>query len=308
MPIEPNDLAALGSLGLFARGIVEGFVTGLHKSPFHGFSVEFAEHRLYNSGEPIRNVDWKLYAKTDKLFVKRYEDETNLRCRIVIDQSSSMRFPYVRNNDWKHPDKLTFSVLCAASLIELMRRQHDAVGLDVFDKEIVRHTADKTASVNIRTLFSMLEELLANYDKDNRRETAATACLHQIAEMSHKRSLVVIFSDMFDKAPADELFAAIEHLRYNKHEVILFNVHDEILEQNLGFDDKPHTFIDLESGESLRLNPADVRQEYAEIMAERKKNLVSHCLQYQVDCVDADINEKFDKVLTAYLVKRNSIR
>ena len=160
MPIEVSNIAQLGSLEFLARQIVEGFITGLHKSPFHGFSVEFAEHRLYNQGEPTRNIDWKLYARTEKLFVKRYEEETNLRCQIVIDKSSSMYFPVQNKLDFEHLNKLWFSVYSSAALIELMRRQRDAVGLSTFDTDIDLHTNAKLSRTHINMIYMQLVALI----------------------------------------------------------------------------------------------------------------------------------------------------
>ena len=302
------NIAPLGSLEFHARQIVEGFITGLHKSPFHGFSVEFAEHRLYNTGEPIRNIDWKLFGRTEKLFVKRYEEETNLRCQLVIDVSSSMYFPVKQHLDYHSPNKLWFSVYSAAALAELMRRQRDAVGLDLFDDDIRIHTDAKLSPVHINMIYSEMEKLLQPYDKTDKKPTKATDCLHKIAEMTHKRSLVIIFSDMIDNMESpDELFAALEHLRYNKHEVVLFHVYDGLLEQKLEFENRPYRFVDLESGEVVKLNPTEVQQRYSEIMKARKDELLRHCYQYQIDYVEADINKLYDQVLTAYLIKRQKL-
>lgn len=308
MTLEKSNIAQLGSLEFHARQIVEGFITGLHKSPFHGFSVEFAEHRLYNTGEPIRNIDWKLYGRTEKLFVKRYEEETNLRCQLVIDTSSSMYFPVRQHLDYRNPNKLWFAVYSAASLMELMRRQRDAVGLDLFDDDISVHTEAKLSPVHINMIYSHLEKLLLPYDRNKKRDTDATACLHKIAEMTHKRSLVIIFSDMMeDMASYDDMFAALEHLRYNKHEVVLFHVHDGMLEQKLEFDNRPYRFVDLESGDVVKLNPMEVKERYEQIMKTRKEELLRHCYQYQIDYVEADINKLYDQVLTAYLIKRQKL-
>ena len=306
--MNQTNITSLGSLEFHARQIVEGFITGLHKSPFHGFSVEFAEHRLYNTGEPIRNIDWKLYGRTEKLFVKRYEEETNLRCQLVIDASSSMYFPVKQHLDCQNPNKLWFAVYSAASLMELMRRQRDAVGLDLFDDDIRIHTEAKLAPVHINMIYNELEKLLLPYDKDGKKTTDATACLHKIAEMTHKRSLVIIFSDMIGNLQSnDELFAALEHLRYNKHEVVLFHVFDSMLEQNLEFENRPYRFVDLETGDSVKLNPTEVKHRYEEIMKARKDELLRHCYQYQIDYVEADINKLYDQVLTAYLIKRQKL-
>ena len=306
--IDRNHLTQFGSLEFLARQIVEGFITGLHKSPFHGFSVEFAEHRLYNTGEPIRHIDWKLYGRTEKLFVKRYEEETNLRCQLVIDQSSSMCFPVRQKIDFEHPNKLFFSVYAAASLMELMRRQRDAVGLDLFDETIAFHEAAKSSAVHNKLVYSQLESLIADYDKTQKKTTSTTQCLHQIAEMTHRRSLVVIFTDLLDSLDDyNQLFEALEHLKFNKHEVILFHVYDGDLEQNLDFENRPYRFVDLETGDMLKLNPVEVQQRYRQLMAERKEAVLKHCYQYQIDYVEADINKDYNQILTSYLIKRSKM-
>ena len=306
--IDRNRLTQFGSLEFLARQIVEGFITGLHKSPFHGFSVEFAEHRLYNTGEPIRHIDWKLYGRTEKLFVKRYEEETNLRCQLVIDQSSSMCFPVRQKIDFEHPNKLFFSVYAAASLMELMRRQRDAVGLDLFDETIAFHEPAKSSAVHNKLVYSQLEGLIENYDKTQKKTTSTTQCLHQIAEMTHRRSLVVIFTDLLDSLDDyNQLFEALEHLKFNKHEVILFHVYDGDLEQNLDFENRPYRFVDLETGDMLKLNPVEVQQRYRQLMAERKEAVLKHCYQYQIDYVEADINKDYKQILTSYLIKRSKM-
>ncbi len=308
MPIEVSNIAQLGSLEFLARQIVEGFITGLHKSPFHGFSVEFAEHRLYNTGEPTKNIDWKLYARTEKLFVKRYEEETNLRCQIVIDKSSSMYFPVRNKLDFNNLNKLWFSVYSSASLIEMMRRQRDAVGLSAFDKDIALHTPAKLSRVHLNMIYNELERLMIPYEKKDMCQTDTVQCLHKIAEMTHKRSLVIIFSDMFDNLDnSKEMFAALEHLRYNKHEVILFHVFDSLLEEKLEYENRPHRFVDLETGETLKLNPVEIKEKYETIMLAKKEELLRHCYQYQIDYVEADINKSYNQILTSYLIKRSKI-
>lgn len=308
MPIEVSNIAQLGSLEFLARQIVEGFITGLHKSPFHGFSVEFAEHRLYNTGEPTKNIDWKLYARTEKLFVKRYEEETNLRCQIVIDKSSSMYFPVKNKLDFNNLNKLWFSVYGSASLIEMMRRQRDAVGLSTFDKDIALHTPAKLSRVHLNMIYNELEKLMLPYEKKDMCQTDTVQCLHKIAEMTHKRSLVIIFSDMFDNLDnSKEMFTALEHLRYNKHEVILFHVFDSLLEEKLEYENRPHRFVDLETGETLKLNPVEIKEKYETIMLAKKEELLRHCYQYQIDYVEADINKSYNQILTSYLIKRSKI-
>ena len=309
MPIEVSNIAQLGSLEFLARQIVEGFITGLHKSPFHGFSVEFAEHRQYNTGEPTKNIDWKLFARTEKIFVKRYEEETNLRCQIVIDDSSSMYFPVQQKLDFDHLNKLWFSIYSSAALIELMRRQRDAVGLSIFDDGIKLHTPAKLSRVHSNMIYSELDKLMLPYDKTERHHTDTVQCLHKIAEMTHKRSLIIIFSDMLDNLDSyQELFAALKHLRYNKHEVILFHVHDSKHEQSLDYENRPHRFVDLETGEVLKLNPIEIKDKYEKIMTDKKEELLRHCYQYQIDYVEADINKAYDKILASYLIKRTKIQ
>ena len=226
--LKLENINEFNNLEIIAKLVVEGFITGLHQSPFHGFSVEFAEHRIYNSGESTRHVDWKLYGKTDKLFVKKYEEETNLRSYILIDTSSSMMFPYKEN---KKISKLGFSVVCAASLLQLLRNQRDAVGLATFNNDIDLHTPSKLSLVHSKLLFAELQKLISPGFESLKRTTSAAKSLHAIAENTHKRSLIVIFSDMISSEQPDEIFSALQHLRHKNHEVILFNDTDKKLEQ-----------------------------------------------------------------------------
>jgi uncharacterized protein (DUF58 family) len=306
--IDHNCITQFGSLEFLARHVVEGFITGLHKSPFHGFSVEFAEHRLYNPGESTRYIDWKLYGRIEKMFVKRFEEETNLRCKLVIDQSSSMRFPVRKKYDIEHPNKALFSVYAAASLIELMRRQRDAVGLSLFDEKIDLFLPARSSQVHLKSLYLHLEKLLDQNLKPENRHTSTAACLHQIAELAHHRSLVIIFSDMLDnQSKVDETYTALQHLRYNKHEVVLFHVFDRLHEEKLEFENSPHRFVDLESGEEIKLNPALIQKNYFEQMQRIRKDLMLRCAQYKIDYVEADINQGFNQVLLSYLIKRSRL-
>ena len=304
--INRNRLQAFGKLELIARQVVEGFITGLHKSPFHGFSVEFAEHRLYNTGESTRHIDWKLYGKTDKLFVKRYEEETNLRCQIVIDTSSSMYFPFPKNPALETPNKIVFSVYAAAALIEMLKRQRDAYGLSLFDEEIQLQTAARSNVAHQHLIYDKLEHLLEAPHPDHKQATHLGKALHQIAESIHKRSLIVIFSDMFeDTENTDELFSALQHLKHNKHEVILFHTIDKKTEIDFDYQNRPYKFIDSESGEILKLNPKDIKQQYITQINQFTKELKLRCGQFKIDFVEADINAGFDPILMNYLVKRS---
>lgn len=303
MPINRQIIEPFKSLELLAKKVVEGFITGLHKSPFHGFSVEFAEHRLYNTGESTRHIDWKLFGRTDKLFVKKYEEETNLRCQIVIDTSSSMLYPLNAEKN-----KLQFSVYAAAALNELLKQQRDAVGLTLFNTSIDLHLPAKGSPAQQKLIFASLEELLGNKDHLSKKGTSAIKALHQIAEIIHKRSLVVIFSDMFEtEGDNEELFSALQHLKYKKHEVVLFHVNDTPKELEFGFENRPYKFIDLESGEELKLNPNQVKENYISSVKNFTNALKLKCGQYHIDFVEADINKGFDTILYTYLVKRHAL-
>lgn len=306
--LDTSRLNFTGNLEFLAKQVVEGFIVGLHKSPFHGFSVEFSEHRLYNPGESTRHIDWKLFGRTDRLYTKRYEEETNLRCQVVIDVSSSMFFPVKEKLSIDNPNKITFSVYAAASLMNLVRRQRDAIGVSLFSDKVALHTAAKSNSIHHKFLLGKLEELLTPISVEEKRSSHVTESLHFIAENIHKRSLVVLFTDMFDSVTNEEdIFNALQHLRYNKHEVILFHVVDERKELSFAYDNKPYRFIDMESGEEIKLLPNEVREAYTKEIGQFYSRLKLKCAQYKVDFIEADINKGFEQVLLPYLVKRSKM-
>lgn len=292
------------NLELLAKQVVEGFIIGLHKSPFHGFSVEFAEHRQYNPGDPIKNIDWKVLARTDKLFIKNYEEETNLRCQLVIDTSSSMYYPEADDTtNEKKINKLYFSALSAAAIMHMLRQQRDAFGLSTFNDKVSLHTRTKSTTAHHKLLLGHLDKALNVTER--KKGTSAAQSLHEIADNVHRRSLVVIFSDMFDnKTNADDLFEALQHLKYNKHEVILFHVVDHKKELGFEFDNRPYVFVDMETGEKVKLHSNQVKDEYVKQMAAFKSDLKMRSLQYKIDFVEADINKSYDQILQPYLVKR----
>nr|WP_216859198.1 DUF58 domain-containing protein [Hymenobacter citatus] len=300
------DLAAVRSfenLEFLARQLVEGFITGLHQSPYHGFSVEFSEHRLYNPGESTRHIDWKVLARTDKLFVKRYEEETNLRCHLLLDVSPSMYYPEPTH------DKLRFSILCAAALITLLQKQRDAVGLVTFAEQIELQTPVRSTSTHRHTLLLTLQQLLER-PAAPRRPTDVAGVIHRIAQQIPKRSLVVLFSDMLGRAPEEQTaaLAALQHLRHQQHEVLLFHVMDRATESDFDFAERPYLFEDIETGETIKLQPAQVREQYRAAMREYEQELALRCGQYKIDFVPVDIREPFDKVLHAYMVKRGKAK
>ncbi|MDR0368833.1 MAG: DUF58 domain-containing protein, partial [Bacteroidales bacterium] len=294
-------------LELIAKQMVEGFITGLHKSPFHGFSVEFAEYRPYNTGESTRNIDWKLFGRTDKLFVKQYEEETNLRCQVIVDTSSSMYFPQRNHLSLDCPNKIYFSVYAAAAIMQLMKQQRDAIGLSLFSDTVRFHSQAKSSTVHLKMLYRELEPLLTPISTEEQRGTDVTGSLHEIAERIHRRSLVVIFSDIFDNSRQEDLFLALQHLKHNKHDVILFHVYDKQLEIDFDFDNKPYKFIDVESGEMLKVNANEMKTHYRKAIKAFKDELKVRCGQYQVDLVETDINEGFHQVMMTYLLKRQRL-
>jgi uncharacterized protein (DUF58 family) len=301
--IRKEELARFGNLELLARQVVEGFITGLHKSPFHGFSVEFAEHRLYNTGESTRHIDWKLYARSEKLFTKKYEEETNLRCQLVVDTSSSMLYRGKNNLS-----KLEFSLLAAASIAELLKRQRDAVGLSLFDTKLRLHTPAKSSTAHHRFLVHEMEKQLREFSEQNRRGTDAVQALHDVAELCHKRSLVVVFTDLLDDPSRMETFMqAIQHLRHNKHEVVIFHVVDKQTEVDFALENRPVNLVDMETGEKMKLHPMEVKKAYTEAIASYFGEIELKCSQYTVDFMPADIKDGLQDVLTNYMLKRQRL-
>ena len=304
--LESQDIRALGSnLELLAHQVVEGFIVGMHRSPFHGFSVEFAEHRLYNTGDSTRNIDWKVYARTDRVFVKRFEEETNLRCHIVVDASSTMYYPWddKQPGKFKYENKFCFAAQSAAVIMNALRRQRDAFGLTLFDDEVRFSSGAKSSTIHYRMLLSELVNRIENPALNHGTDLAAS--LHQIAESIHRRSLVVIFTDVMEHPDkAEEIFAALQHLRYAKHDVILFHVTDKSKEIDFEFENRPYLFVDMENGEEVRLQPNQVKEYYTKHVGAFTEQLRMKCLQFKIDFVEADINKGFVPILQTWMAKR----
>ncbi len=298
------ELRKFDNLELLASQVVEGFIIGLHKSPFHGFSVEFAEHRLYNPGESPRNIDWKIFARTDRLYSKKFEEETNLRCQIVIDASSSMQYPFLtaEQDGW---NKMRFSVLAAASLMNLLRKQRDAFGLSIFDDSLRIHTPCKSSQTHYRLMLNHLDQLIKHPQLN--KTTSAAQSLHLIADSIHKRSLVMVFSDMLESGAEDDIFGALQHLKHNKHEVVLFHVLDHDKELDFAFDNRPYMFIDMETDEKIKLRPHEVKKAYVEHMAGFYERLKMKCLQYHIDFITADQQLGYAPILQSFLVRRSKM-
>ncbi len=300
---EVHKAGGFINLDLLAKQVVEGYISGLHKSPFHGFSAEFAEHKVYNSGESTRHIDWKLYAKTDKLYTKRYEEETNLRCHIILDNSASMHYPFLNRQDLYSLNKTGFSALAAACFMHILKKQRDAVGLSIYSDTYEFYAPEKVGERHRQLLLHKLSEAVKENGKTT--GTATFTFLHQIAEKLKRRSLIFLFSDMF-QADVEEnrLFEALRHLIYNKHELVLFHVVDKEKEYNFNFSDRPRRFTDVETGEKIDLYAENVKEGYQKVVDDYFKNLKLKCAQYGIRYVMADVNENFDKIISTYLVER----
>ncbi len=300
--LDPAVVSRLQNIEIKAKMIVEGFITGMHKSPYHGFSVEFAEHRPYNVGEPLKNIDWKVYGKTDKLFTKRYEEETNLRCQVVLDISDSMRYPE------KGISKLEYGGFLAAALQYLMMNQRDAAGLTLFDDEIRFYAPPKSKFSWLVPMYQELERVLADRERFTHK-TATAKVLHQVAKKFHRRSLVVLITDLFHPGESSqEMFKALQHLRHEKHEILVFHLLDQKTEDKFDFPNRPTILRDLETGEKLEVMPNEIRKQYQEQMSAFRKQFKQRCHEYSIDFIEVDIAQNYEKTLTDYLVKRRKVK
>ncbi|QOG89589.1 DUF58 domain-containing protein [Flavobacterium columnare] len=299
-----KTISSFQHLELLANQIVEGFISGMHKSPFHGFSAEFAEHKIYNSGESTKHIDWKLYAKTDRLYTKCYEEETNLRCHLILDNSSSMHYPLLEKEQLFYENKIGFSVLASAVLMNLLKRQRDAVGLSIYSDHYEYYAPEKGSDRHHRMLLDKLDRLLA--DKPVYKKTDTITYLHQIAEKLHKRSMVMLFTDMFQSEDEERLFKALQHLKYNKHKVVVFHVVDYKTEFNLHFDNQPRKFVDLETNEEINLFEEGLSNEYQKMMTSYFERIANTCSLYKIKYVPVSIEGKFEKIMTSYLVEKQA--
>lgn len=300
---EINEISGFKNLELLATQVVEGFISGLHKSPFHGFSAEFAEHKIYNNGESTKHIDWKLYAKTDKLYTKRYEEETNLRCHLIIDNSSSMHYPKLKEFKIDSLNKIGFAALASAAIMNLLKRQRDAIGMSIYSDHYEFYSNEKGSERHHQMLLGQLNTAISQSRKDITTNTYTH--LHLIAEKLKRRSLVFLFTDMFQSdAEEEQLFQALQHLKYNKHEVVLFHTYDKSKEVEFDFSNRPKKFVDVETGEHLNLYADNIKGNYKKAVSEYFKALEMKCGQYRIKYVRADINEGFNKILTTYLVER----
>ena len=298
-------LNQIAPLELKARQIVEGFISGMHKSPFYGFSVEFAEHRPYNPGDEIRHIDWKAYAKSERYYIKQYEEETNLRCHILLDVSSSMLFRYYAG--WS---KLRYAIHLAAALSYLMHRQRDGVGLIPFDTRPITNISPRSSYSHLRYLFARMEQYLKEEQepREEPRQTGSANVIHEVAERINKRSLVIILSDLFENTTQqEELSSALKHLRHRNHEVILFHLLEKRSERYLDLPDQRFVFQDLETGSEIDVLPRQVKKDYREKMERYVKDFKYMCGNNKIDFHEIDTETSFDHSLIAYLNKRRRL-
>lgn len=300
---EINQITGFKNLDLLASQVVEGFISGLHKSPFHGFSAEFAEHKIYNKGESTKHIDWKLFAKTDKLYTKRYEEETNLRCHFIIDNSASMHYPKIDQLSGSTLNKIGFAALATAAIMNLMKRQRDAVGMSIFSDAYDYYTSEKGSERHHHMLLNQLQEMVIKAPKNT--TTATFTQLHFIAEKLKRRSLVFIFSDMLQtEVEEQQLFEALQHLTYNKHEVVLFHTIDNEKELHFNFDNKPKKFVDVETGETVNLYAQNIKHSYEAQVSAYFNALKLKCAQYKIKYVPANVHDGFQKILTTFLIEK----
>ncbi len=300
---ELNKATLFPNLELLAKQVVEGFISGIHKSPFHGFSAEFAEHKIYNSGESTKHIDWKLFAKTDKLYTKKYEEETNLRCHMILDNSASMYYPLIQNPGIDHLNKISFGVLAISALMYILKKQRDAIGLSIYADSYSFYVPEKGSERHHQMLLGKLNEIVQ--ETRPAKQTKTYSYLHEIAEKMHRRSLVFLFTDLFQTATDDEkVFDALRHLKYNKHEIVLFHLLNKEKEIHFNFENTPKRFTDVETGTYIDLYADNIKQAYEGAVTDYFETLKLKCAQYRIKYVEVDVHTGFSKVLNTFLVER----
>ena len=296
-----------GRLDLLAKKVVEGFISGLHASPFHGFSAEFAEHTLYHPGQSTKHIDWKLYAKTDRLYTKKYEEETNLRCHVIIDQSSSMHYPALKKQSLRAYNKIGFAALATASLMQLFKKQRDAMGLSLYSDAYDFYLPEKGSERHFQLLLHQLEQMLT--PSSSRKKTATYEVLHQIAEKVKRRSLIFLFTDLLQAhEDQEQLLAALRHLNHNKHELVVFHTLEASKEMDFDFEDTPKKFTDVETGEELAVYPSQLQEAYRQQMKSYQNLFKQMCLKNKIQYQTVDIQKDLQKILITYLIERQGFK
>ncbi|MDI6766263.1 MAG: DUF58 domain-containing protein [Bacteroidota bacterium] len=290
--LQPEIVARLANMELVARLVVEGFITGLHKSPYHGFSVEFAEHRQYMPGDEIKHLDWKIFGRTDRYYIKQFEEETNLKAYIILDASRSMSF-----SSNGRMTKLKYASYITAALSQLMVQQRDAVGFTIYDEKVRLYMPPHATKSYLREILRQLELVSAS------NKTATASALHLIAERIKRRGLVIILSDLFDNP--SEVMAALRHFRHKKNEVIVMHILDP-LELSFAFG-RDAVFKDMETSEELTTQPWHIQRSYQEEMKIFLNNYKKECRDHKIDYVRLDTSTPFDVALFQYLNKRKRL-
>ena len=289
--LRPETVALLNSMSLRARLVVEGYIIGHHRSPYHGFSVEFAEHRSYGPGDEIKHIDWKLFGKTDRLYVKRYEEETNLRAHIILDTSKSMLYSSAEVS------KLSYANSLAASLSYLMINQQDAVGIAKFSDKIDTFIPPKARPSHLNLILSQLD------DRDSGNDTQVGKVLHELADRIKKRGMVILISDLLDKP--ENIMKGLKHFRHQNQEVIVFHIQDR---KESEFDFNTRTkFFDMETGEEIVTEPWHIRSNYNELISKLESNYKSNCRENLIDYVPLFTDQSLDIGITEYLIKRSKL-
>ncbi len=305
---------------LKARLVVEGFIAGLHKSPYHGFSVEFAEHRQYMPGDDLKYLDWKILGKTDRFFVKRFEEETNLKSYILLDISRSMDFKsgnltgadqkkknlfrkmFSKNDEnedssYNSLSKLAYASYLAASFSYLMLMQRDAISLTTYDTKIRSYIPPHSTKANLQLILKELSNV------ESLHETGTAKCLNEIADKVKRRGLVIIISDLFDNQ--SEVISAMKHFRYNKNEVIVFQILDPV---EISFlEGSPVTLKDMETNEEMYSQPFAMQKAYRETIKEFIENYKLECRKNNIDFISISTSTRFDTALLSYLNKRKKL-
>ena len=290
--LQPDVVAKLSNMELIARLVVEGFITGLHKSPYHGFSVEFAEHRQYMAGDEIRHIDWKIYGRTDRYYIKQFEEETNLKAYIVLDGSGSMAYA-----SEGRLTKLEYASYVAAALAHLLIAQRDAVGFVHYDEALRTYMPPHATKSYLREILRALHAVKpAN-------KTATSSTLHEVAERIKRRGLIILLSDLFDDPR--QVMTALKHFRHKKNEVIVMQVLDP-LERSFAFD-RDAVFRDMETGEKITTQPWHIQQSYREEMKKFLDSYKRECRQNNIDYILLDTATPFDVALFEFLHKRQKM-
>jgi len=290
--LNPEIVSKLKGMELRARMVVEGFIAGMHRSPYHGFSVEFAEHRQYMPGDNIRDIDWKVYGKRDRFYIKQYEEETNLKAYLLLDCSASMAY-----HSGSRIMKLDYARLLAAALSYMMLRQRDAVGLVAFDEKIRRYVPPRSKYGHLHVLLTEIAGQAPS------KTTNVGGALHEMAERIKRRGLIIVLSDLLDEAAT--IISGLKHFRYDKHEVIVFHILDP-RERDFAFP-REAIFKDMETGEEITTLPYQIKKNYAQAVRSFADEIAASCRQANIDYHPIDTATPFDKALYAFLAKRERL-